>query len=255
MARQLLTLPAGDRDLRRLLAITGVFIALSVFFVAYPAVDLAFSRLFYDGGFYMASKRWTKFLHTSVSWFVYGSLLAIGAAYAFNRLKRRNLWGMDGRKAVYLLLVLGLGAGLVVNEVFKDQFGRARPKDIVEFGGTAQFTPPYVVSSNCSHNCSFSCGDGAAAFFALAFAKGARRRRLVVAAAVVYGTIVSAARIVSGSHFLSDAIVSFFVMLILTEGLYYLMYRPARDSGKSTAAPPVGPETTIANSGVPLQRQ
>jgi lipid A 4'-phosphatase len=219
--------------LRRTRAILGCFAAVSLMVVAFPAVDLQVSRLFFDGRFYMADQGWSRLLHASVTWFVAGSVGLAAAVYGFNRLSGRKLWGIDGKRLVYLLLVLAFGAGFVVNGMFKSEFGRARPRDIAEFGGTAHFTPAYVPSSNCNRNCSFSSGDGAGAFFALAFAATANRRRAVRTAAVSFGVLVSAARIASGAHFLSDTAVSFFVMLIVSDALHYRMYRFA-------PAPPVG---------------
>jgi lipid A 4'-phosphatase len=210
--------------LRRTHIILGCFLVSSVLAVVFSGIDIRFSRLFFDQGFTMANQAWAALLHASVDWFVYGSVASIGVAYAFNRLAGRNLWGMDGKRVVYLLLVLALGAGLIVNGILKEGFGRARPKDIVEFGGTAHFTPAYFVSNACDHNCAFSCGDCAGAFFALALAMAISRKRAVAAAAVGYGVLVSASRIASGSHFLSDTIVSFFVMLIISNALYYRMY-------------------------------
>lgn len=226
--------------LRRTRAILACFLVISLLLVAFPGVDLWISRLFYDGGFYMANQGWTKLLHASVTWFIYASLGAVAAAYVFNRLTGRSLWGIDGRKVVYLLLVLALGAGLIVNGMFKEGFGRARPKDIAEFGGAAQFTPAYVISSNCPRNCSFSSGDAAGAFFSLAFIVAVSRRRSVTTAAVGFGVLVSAARIASGSHFLSDTVVSFFVMLLVSDALYYRMFVFSR--APAAIAPVPAPE-------------
>jgi lipid A 4'-phosphatase len=216
---------SGYFRLPRSRAILGSFLVVSLLLAAFPAIDLRTSRVFYDNGFNMAFQGWTQLLHASVTWFVAGSLGTIATVYAWNRLFRQTFLGVDGRKMAYLVLVLALGAGLVVNSGFKDGFGRARPRDIVEFGGSAQFTPAFAVSSNCSRNCSFSSGDSAGAFFALALAVAARRRRAATAAAVGYGVLVSAARIASGAHFLSDTVVSFFVMLIVSDALHHLMER------------------------------
>jgi lipid A 4'-phosphatase len=211
--------------LRRTQVILACFVSTSLLLIAFPGVDLRISRLFYDGGFYMAEQGWTRLLHVSVTWFVTGSLATVAAAYAFNRLSGRNFWGVDGKRVVYLLLVLAFGAGLVVNAMFKSEFGRARPRDLVEFGGTSHFTPAYAMSSNCSRNCSFSSGDGAGAFFALAFAAVGRRRRAVKTAAVAFGVLVSAARVAAGAHFLSDVVVSFFVMLIFSDALHFRLFQ------------------------------
>ena len=215
----------GYLKLQRTRTILGLFLAISLLLVAFPGIDIGLSKLFFDDDFYMADRGWTKLLHASVPWFICGSLAAVAAAYVLNRQTGRLLWGIDGKRIIYLLLVLALGAGLVVNAMLKDGFGRARPKDVLEFGGTAQFTPAFVISSNCSHNCSFSSGDAAGAFFSLALVTAFwRRKRVATSAAVGFGVLVSAARIASGSHFLSDTVVSFFVMLTLTDALYYRMY-------------------------------
>ncbi len=249
MSLQLSHRISGYLKLRRTQAILGCFLGISLLLVALPAIDLGISRLFYDDGFYMADSGWTKFFHNSVSWFVYGALLVVGGAYAFNKIFRRYACGIDGRKAIYLVLVLGLGSGLIVNGVFKEGFGRARPKNVEAFGGMAKFTPAYYISSNCAHNCSFSSGDTSAAFFALAFIPIARRRRAVAAAAVAYGVVVSGARIASGSHFFSDTVVSFFVMLTIADALHYFMFRfdgkavePARASALNRATMIRAPE-------------
>jgi lipid A 4'-phosphatase len=227
--------------LRRTQVILACFASISLLLIAFPGVDLRVSRLFYDGGFYMAEQGWTRLLHASVAWFIAGSLGIVAAVYAFNRLWGRNFWGIDGKKVVYLLLVLAFGAGLVVNAMFKSEFGRARPRDIAEFGGTSHFTPAYAMSSNCSRNCSFSSGDGAGAFFALAFAAVGRRRRGITAAAVGFGVLVSAARVAAGAHFLSDVVVSFFVMLVFSDALHFRMFQFNRVPARALRLPLPGP--------------
>jgi membrane-associated phospholipid phosphatase len=47
------------------------------------------------------------------------------------------------------------------------------------------------------------------------------RKRAVLLSAFAYGALVSCSRVASGAHFLSDCVVSFFVMLILSDVLYY----------------------------------
>jgi lipid A 4'-phosphatase len=200
------------------------FLTCSLLFVAFADVDLQISRLFFDDGFYMANQPWTRLLHQSVPWVIAASIGLFLGTLVFNRLFHKSLLGIDGRQVAYLLLVLTMGAGFVVNGVFKDGFGRARPRDVVEFGGTSHFTPAWSVSSVCDRNCSFSSGDSAGAFFTLAIAAAQSRRRLILNAAVGFGVLVSAARIASGAHFLSDTVVSFFVMLIATDAIWYRMF-------------------------------
>jgi lipid A 4'-phosphatase len=192
--------------------------------VAFSDLDLLISRLFFEHGFHFAAQPWTRLLHEVVGVFIAVSVVGVIGIYAFNHLSQRNLCGIDGRKVLYLLLVLILGAGLIVNVFFKNHFGRARPKDLEEFGGQRQFTPAFVIADQCSSNCSFSSGDTAGAFFFMAFAIALSRRRVIAAAAVGFGIAVSLARISVGAHFFSDTVVSFFVMLIVADALYHYMF-------------------------------
>ena len=204
------------------------FVISSLLLVAFSDLDLLISRLFFDQRFHFAEPLWTKLLHEAVGVFIAVSVAAVIGIYAFNKLSQRNLCGIDGRKVLYLLLVLIFGAGLIVNEVFKNHFGRARPKDLQEFGGSRQFTPAFFIADQCSDNCSFSSGDSAGAFFSLAFAIALTRRRVITVAAVGFGVAVSLSRIAIGAHFFSDTVVSFFVMLIVADALchYMLVLQP-----------------------------
>ena len=65
-------------------------------------------------------------------------------------------------------LVFAIGPGLLVNGALKNWIGRARPKNIAEFGGERLFSPAYVPADQCLQNCAFVSGDVAfiAAFLA-----------------------------------------------------------------------------------------
>ena len=169
--------------LRRAQLILASFLIASLLFVLFPEIDLGVARMLFDDGFYLRGA-WTALAHDSVLYFLGLTLFSVVGLYVYNRFFGRNLCGIDGRKVSYLLLVLILGAGLIVNGVFKDDFGRARPRDIVEFGGTKRFTPAFVISRECDRNCSFSSGDGAGAFFSVALALALSRRRAVLLAAL-----------------------------------------------------------------------
>ncbi len=192
----------------------------------FPAIDIGISRIFFEQGFHLKDLWWYSLIREGLTSLLCLSMIAILGIYVFNRLSKRDLCRIDGRKVSYLFVVLILGAGLVVNVIFKDNFGRARPRDIAEFGGSKQFTPAFVVSDQCDTNCSFSSGEGAAGFFSLALALALSRRRAVLLAALGVGGLVSFLRVAAGAHFFSDTIVSFFVMLIFTDVLYYYVVLP-----------------------------
>jgi lipid A 4'-phosphatase len=224
-------------SLPRTRLILATFLASGFLLYAFPEIDLAVSSLFYDGRFHQADAAWTKFLHVGIGWFLALAMAAVVATFAFNRFRRRDIGGIDGRKIVYLFAVLIIGAGLIVNSLLKDNFGRARPRDVAEFGGSRQFAPPFTITDECDKNCSFSCGDGAAGFFSLALAFALTRRRAVVAAAVGFGALVSLSRIATGAHFFSDAVVSFFVMLLVADALHFYLLVPRPVSVPGAVAP------------------
>ena len=213
-----------------------LFLASSVSFAWFPGLDLRASSPFYrDGRFHLAEAPWTRAIHESVGWFICTALAAVVATYVFNKLSGRRVGGIDAKVVGYLLSVLILGAGLTVNVALKNGFGRARPRNVAQFGGRQQFSPAFAIGDECASNCSFSSGDGAGACFALALALALSRRRSVLVAAAAFGVLVSFSRIASGAHFLSDTVVSFFVMWIIADVLYFYMLVPGPGGVRAAA--------------------
>jgi lipid A 4'-phosphatase len=208
-------------QLRRSRIIIVSFIAFALLMLAIPGIDLRISRIFFDGSAFPRDQWWQTLQQVGLTVFLCVSVLVVIAVYAFNRAVGRNLGGIDGRRVLYVVLVLALGPGLIVNTALKDNFGRARPRDVAEFGGMKQFTPAFVMSRECNKNCSFSSGESAGGFVAIALALALRRRRSTMLAAIAFGAMVSLARIAAGAHFFSDTVVSFFVVLIVADVLNY----------------------------------
>jgi lipid A 4'-phosphatase len=218
---------------RRALAL---FLTSSLLLVWFPTLDLRLSSLFYgEGGFYLAHRWWATLLHECVGGFISVGLAAVLGIYAFNRFSQRNICGVDGKVVAYLFVVLILGAGLIVNVVFKNSFGRARPRNVTQFGGSQQFTPVFELTNECTTNCSFPSGDAAGAFFSLALALALSRRRAVLVAATVFGVLVSLSRIASGAHFLSDTVVSYFLMWILADVMHFYILLPRHGTVQALA--------------------
>jgi lipid A 4'-phosphatase len=203
--------------------ILGCFAASSWVLMAFPNIDLYISGLFFHDGFHLRQQWWTTFMHESLGYFLCLATATVLGLYLYNKVWRRNLCQVDGRRVVYLFLVLVVGAGVIVNVVLKDNLGRARPRDVTEFGGSKLYTPPFVVSRECDKNCSFSSGEAAGGFFTLALALALSRRRRVFVSALGFGVFVSFCRVASGAHFFSDTVVSFFVMLIVADVLHYYL--------------------------------
>ena len=137
------------------------------------------------------------------------------------------LLGLWARHYGYLLATLAVGPGLIANALLKENWGRARPRHLVEFGGDKNFSPPIVMSDQCSSNCSFVSGDASLAFFFLAVAliMPPKHRRLSVFLALLFGCLIGFMRIIQGAHFLSDVILAGVFVCLTALGLYWFMLK------------------------------
>jgi lipid A 4'-phosphatase len=193
-------------------------------FTAFPQIDVGVAAFFYtpDSGFYLAKNPLVLFSYqvfARIQLLVLGLLLLswLATRYFFNGQRRAQT-----KSVLYLLLLLLIGPGLVVNAVLKEEWGRARPREVVEFGGQKQFTPALVPTTQCATNCSFVSGHAAMGFYPLGMAWATGRRRWL-AAGILTGALVGAGRILQGGHFLSDVIFAFWVVYITAQVLAYLM--------------------------------
>ena len=212
----------GYLKLRRSQLILASFLVFSLILAVFPGIDLSISRLFFDGKSFQHNQV-HDFLHESMGVFLVASVGSVLALCIFNRVANQRVCNVCMKRVLYLFLVLVIGAGLIVNVLLKDNFGRARPRDVTQFGGLMHFTPPFVMSNECNRNCSFASGEAAGGFFSLALALALSRRRRAYVAALAVGAVFSWSRISQGAHFFSDTVVSFFVMLIVADVLYYYL--------------------------------
>ena len=131
------------------------------------------------------------------------------------------------RGAGFIVLVMMLGPGLLVNTVFKEHWGRPRPKDMVEFSGTREYVAP-LVKSPSEWGGSFPSGHAATAFYLLTPYFLLRRRFrargvVVLATGIAYGCLMGYARIAQGAHFLSDILWALGIVYLTGLGIFYGM--------------------------------
>lgn len=211
--------PSGARTRAISAGFLAAAAAMALHFLFLPEWDLAFTGLFYSpAGFSQDGAVWERILYESVDWIV-GLAVAGSLGLIVLDAFRRRPFGRRGKVAALLLVVLALGPGLIVNGILKEHWGRARPRDVTQFGGDRRFTPALVISDQCEHNCSFSAGHPSAGFAlaALGYAfVSRRRRRAIFVAATGFGLLVGLARVAAGGHFLSDVLFSGVIVLGLT---------------------------------------
>ncbi len=96
---------------------------------------------------------------------------------------------------------------LLVNVLLKNMWGRTRPNDILEFGGSDIFTPWYKFGDSCVSNCSFVSGDASVGFALIVF-YFITKKHVYIYLSVLFGVSLGFIRIIEGGHFFSDIIFS-----------------------------------------------
>jgi len=139
-----------------------------------------------------------------------GLVLAGGALFVFVAGFIEQILRPFRKQAVFLVLMLVLGPGLLVNMILKDNMGRARPTDIIEFSGNYQYSEPWQYGVSPKQK-SFPSGHASIAFYMMApwFIYRNRHKKLgliFLGFGLSFGALVGYSRMVQGGHFLSDAL-------------------------------------------------
>ena len=133
------------------------------------------------------------------------------------------------RYALLVLLTLFFGPGLIINAIFKDWWGRPRPRQIQDFGGKYEFRQVWQPGVPGKGN-SFPSGHSSMGFhFIVVYYIFRRRRKLVsylaLSGSVIYGTVIGIARMVQGGHFASDVLWSAGFTYLTAIILYYVILK------------------------------
>jgi membrane-associated PAP2 superfamily phosphatase len=186
------------------------FLLLVSLVIGVTDADLFFSGLFYspERGWMLGQTQPWRFLYQygmvpafllAVAGLV---VLVVGFFAAKPALFRRH--------AAYFVLLLILGPGLLVNAVFKDHWGRPRPANIVDFGGTESFRPCWL-PGEMGKGKSFPSGHASVGFYLVAPYFILRKEKKALAffflgLGIFYGSLMGMGRIIQGGHFLSDVL-------------------------------------------------
>ena len=131
------------------------------------------------------------------------------------------------RPCLVVVLTTVLAAGFLVNSVLKQYWGRPRPSQTISYGGNWEYRPVFPPGTP-GKGASFPCGHCTMGFVFLAAAGFHRRSRLLsiggVVTGITLGSLLSAARVVQGAHFTSDAIWSLGVVGMTATAL--ILYLP-----------------------------
>lgn len=207
---------------------TLLFALVAIVFTAFPQIDLKVAGFFWnqEEGFYLKDAFIPRLLFNFIPLITYGVVLFVALVFVLRFFQCRFSFGINQNGALFLLLALIIGPGLIANGLLKEHWGRARPRQTIEFGGKANFTPALEATDQCDHNCSFIAGHPSMAFYTIAFAfliTNKRRRRIAQGTAISFGCLAGFGRIAQGGHFLSDVIFSGLITCGIVWLLYYLV--------------------------------
>ncbi len=218
-----------------LLAVPPALLLLASLMLCGTSADLALCRLFHGGEYlswpYLDGKPSTviNFLTPYPAYLLAGGGFVMALLGWFS--SRLRPWRKDG---LFLVLLLALGPGLLINGVIKPLWGRPRPEETTAFGGSREYRPIWSVDLQSTSK-SFPSGHAGAGFYLIApaFLIYRRSRRLALVAGFLgaaYGTLVGLTRMMQGQHFPSDilwsAAIVYFVGLILYVALDIGRNRP-----------------------------
>ena len=213
--------------------------------VLFAATDLDLStiRPFYhpelEGPWPVANDPLWLLFYRSASW-ITGSLAVAGVALLISgvmreKSRRLRLYG------TFILLCVIIGPGLIINLVLKDHWGRARPRQLVEFGGSSEYSQPLVPFR--AGGKSFPCGHCSVGYlYGIGWwvwrRSHPRLAAVSLATGLVIGTFLGIGRMTDGGHYLSDAAWSALIALGIAHVLYYYVLRiPAREDSRSVLYP------------------
>lgn len=196
-----------------------------------PSLDLTISNAFYDSEnkLFVSNAFYDFFFEYGPALTLFTVFTAIIIFFLSFLTQFFRLWRSP---ALLVILTVGLGAGLLVNAVLKDHWGRPRPKQVIEFGGAQAFRPFY--QPNFFHqpepSKSFPCGHCSMgfAFFAVALAGKRLSKRSIfflgITLTLFLGLMLSLTRLAQGGHFFSDVLMSALIMWLVTLAFDWLLF-------------------------------
>jgi lipid A 4'-phosphatase len=186
------------------------------------AIDLNMSHYFFSDGHFESSPLLNFAYKYGLLPFWIGFVAGIGMLF-------NQKWRLGG---IYLILVMAIGSGFIINVALKGHWGRPRPKQVVQFGGDQEFRAfyqPYF--NNPIPSKSFPSGHASSGFYFFSvillgsYYRNKFLRNLGILLTLLLGGVLSYARIAQGGHFFTDTLFSALIMWLTALLLYYVVFK------------------------------
>jgi lipid A 4'-phosphatase len=191
--------------------LVGLAVLTGLVFAVAPGIDLAVAGFFHGLAVWETMPRLFHAIGILRTLEPVLTLLAIAPAVIVLIVKLfwpKRATIIPARAALFLVVSLVLGPGLLVNTVLKDHWARPRPGMVTDFGGDMTFRPWWDPRGTCTDNCSFVSGETSSAVWlaAPALLVPLPWRYAAFAGVAVYATAIGVMRLLMGGHFLSDVL-------------------------------------------------
>jgi len=228
----------------------AMLLGLSIVF-HFTQVDLDLQRRFWSPteGWRLANHPLVQFLYRCGTW--PSVLVGTAAAITWIISLVTGRWTQLRRLCLFLVLVLIIGPGLLINAGFKDHFGRSRPVQVSQFGGNQAFRPLGEPGPKSSGK-SFPSGHASTGFYWLALSVffWSRERKLAygfAALGILHGTLMGFGRMAQGGHWASDILWSAGLVYLTAWLLHYFFFHSSKVQSVQTHLPTVAtPQNTNA---------
>jgi lipid A 4'-phosphatase len=193
------------------LVLVGLAGLTGLVFAVAPGIDLAVAGFFHRLAVYDTMPRLLEAIGVLRTLEPVVTLLAVAPAVAVLLVKLfwpKRTTILPARAALFLIVSLVLGPGLLVNTVLKDHWARPRPGMVANLGGDMTFRPWWDPRGACTDNCSFVSGETSSAVWlaAPALLVPLPWRTAAFAGVAAYATAIGIMRLFMGGHFLSDVL-------------------------------------------------
>lgn len=154
------------------------------------------------------------------------AMLILVSSYVFKPWKKLR------KPCLVLVLTMIVGAGIITNAILKDHWGRPRPRQITELGGTLPFLPFYQPDFHIMDQSrkSFPSGHSVMGFYFLTFAILGNRLHskwmtwFGIIVGLGAGITLGITRMAQGGHFFSDVLFAGLLMWWTALSMDWLVY-------------------------------
>lgn len=232
-------------------ALLASWCLLLLIFHAFPGIDLSVSRSVFSatacgqgevnkvcGHFSFADVALVTWLRNVTFYLPYAAAVVLLAIPLISWKRFRRDWRTPiSELCCCALASLAIGCGILVNVWLKGFAGRPRPRDTDIFGGGLNFVHADSFAGKCISNCSFVSGEASAGgwLFCLLLLLPTRLRVPVGVPLAAISILIPILRVMTGAHYVSDAVLAWLASLVVFAGILALPYPSDPARHKATA--------------------